>query len=157
MQAFQYFKSIDELDAESKYLAHKAKEVLGNAYAPYSKFHVASAVLLEDGTIVTGTNQENAAYPSGLCAERVAVFAANSHYPEKKIKKVVIVARKKNHKELSPAASCGACRQVLLEAETRQEKSFQVIMLTQDNEWVITPSAASLLPFAFTKDNLGHP
>ncbi len=154
MDGFEHFTTFEELDAESKYLAHKAKEVLNHAYAPYSKFHVAAAVLLEDGEIVLGTNQENAAYPSGLCAERLAVFAANSQHPAKKIKKVVIIARKKNQKELSPAASCGACRQVLLEAEIRQEENFIVVMLIGENNWVVAPSAASLLPFAFTKKNI---
>lgn len=154
MKEFLYFKSLDDLDPESKYLAHKAKESLDHAYAPYSKFHVAAAVLLDDETIVIGTNQENAAYPSGLCAERLAVFNANSQFPTKKIKKVAIVARKKNHKELAPAASCGACRQVLLEAENRQNDSIKIVMHTNDDEWVLAPSAASLLPFSFTKNNL---
>lgn len=154
MKEFLYYKSLEDLDPESKYLAHKAKESLDHAYAPYSKFHVAAAVLLEDETIVLGTNQENAAYPSGLCAERLAVFNANSLYPTKKIKKVVIVARRKNHKELAPAASCGACRQVLLEAEGRQNTLIEIVMCIKEDEWVIAPSAASLLPFAFTKNNL---
>jgi cytidine deaminase len=154
MERFEHFATLDELDAESKYLVHKAKDVLNRAYAPYSKFQVAAAVLLDDGEIVLGTNQENAAYPSGLCAERLAVFAANSQHPTKKIKKVVIVARKKNHKELSPAASCGACRQVLLEAEMRQEGDFKVVMLIGENNWLVAPSASSLLPFSFTNKNL---
>jgi cytidine deaminase len=153
-EVFQLFKHIDELDAESKYLVHKAKETLSHAYAPYSRFLVAASVLLEDGTYVLGTNQENAAYPSGICAERLAVFTANSLHPTKKIKKVAIVAQKKNHKELAPAASCGACRQVLLEAEKRQETPIQIVMYSKKEEWVLAASAASLLPFAFTKENL---
>jgi cytidine deaminase len=154
MSGFKHFKALDDLDAESKYLAHKAKESLSHAHSPYSKFQVAAAVLMEDGAIVIGTNQENAAYPSGLCAERVAIFYANSQHPEKKIKKVVVVARKKNHKELAPAASCGGCRQVMLESEQRQGDPIQIIMHPSENEWVIAPSAASLLPFAFSKVNL---
>lgn len=151
---FQLYKHLEDLDPESKYLAHKAKEVLTHAYAPYSKFRVAAAVLLEDGTYVLGTNQENAAYPSGVCAERLAVFAANSQFPDKKIKKVAIVAQKKNHKELAPAPSCGACRQVMLEAENRQGSPVQVVMYTGVDEWVVAPSASSLLPFSFTNENL---
>jgi cytidine deaminase len=156
MQSFQHYNSIDALDAESKYLTHKAKEALGHAYAPYSHFHVAAAVLFEDGEIVLGTNQENAAYPSGLCAERVAVFAAQSQHPEKVIKKIAIVARKKNHKELTPAAACGACRQVMLEAEMRQKKEIVIIMLTAPQQWTVASSAASLLPLAFSKLNITH-
>jgi cytidine deaminase len=153
-EAFQLYQHLDDLDPESKYLVHKAKETLPHAYAPYSKFLVAAAVLLEDGTYVLGTNQENAAYPSGICAERLAVFAANSQHPTKKIKKVAIVAKKKNHKELAPAASCGACRQVLLEAERRQGAPIQLIMYAKEEQWVVAATAASLLPFTFTNENL---
>lgn len=154
MTEFKYFKSLDVLDPETQYLAHRATEWLEHAYAPYSNFHVSAAVLLEDGNIVLGTNQENAAYPAGLCAERLAVFSANAQHPDKKIKKVVIVARKKDHKDLTPAASCGGCRQVMLESEKRQGVPFEIIMLSHDHEWVVAPSAASLLPFAFSKVNL---
>lgn len=154
MSDFRYFKSLDELDPETQYLTHRAKEWLPHAYAPYSNFHVAAAVLLEDGNIILGTNQENASYPAGLCAERLAVFSANAQHPDKKIKKVVIVARKKDHNDLTPAASCGVCRQVLLESEKRQDTPFEIIMLSHDHQWVVAPSAASLLPFAFSKQNL---
>src|ERR1043165_6710257 len=98
---------LEDLDSESKYLTHKAKDATGHAYAPYSKFLVGAAVLLEDGTIVTGTNQENAAYPSGMCAERVALFAAAALHPEKKITKIAVVAKRKGGKETLPATSCG--------------------------------------------------
>jgi cytidine deaminase len=154
MSEFRHFNSIDDLDAESRYLAHKAKEHLSQAHSPYSKFQVAAAVLMEDGAIIIGTNQENAAYPSGLCAERVAIFYANSQQPDKKIKKVVVVARKKNHKELAPAASCGGCRQVMLESEQRQGTPIQIVMHISETGWVVAPSATSLLPFAFSKVNL---
>ena len=154
MTDFLYFDKLTDLDTETQSLAKKASDWLDNAYAPYSKFHVSAAVLLEDGTIVLGTNQENAAYPAGLCAERLAVFSANAQHPGKKIKKVVIVARRKNETALTPAASCGGCRQVMLESEKRQGVPFEVIMLTHTNQWVIAPSALSLLPFAFTKSNL---
>ncbi len=154
MSDFRYFDKLTDLDSESQYLAKRASEWLDNAYAPYSKFHVSAAVLLEDGTVVLGTNQENAAYPAGLCAERLAVFSANAQHPGKKIKKVVIVARRKEETVLTPAASCGGCRQVMLESEKRQGLPFEVVMLTHSNQWVIARSAASLLPFAFTKTNL---
>jgi cytidine deaminase len=146
----------DDLDTESKYITHKAKDATNHAYAPYSKFLVGAAVLLEDGTIITGTNQENAAYPSGMCAERVALFAATATHPDKPIKKIAVVAKRKGAKEMLPATSCGPCRQVMLEFEHRQEKPIQIVMQNQENKWVVAPSAESLLPFSFSKASLEH-
>lgn len=156
MNNFIIVDHLEDLDLESKYLTHKAKDATGHAYAPYSKFLVGAAVLLEDGTIVTGTNQENAAYPSGMCAERVALFAAAALHPEKKITKIAVVAKRKGGKEILPATSCGPCRQVMLEFEQRQEKLIEVIMQNQEHKWVKAPSAESLLPFSFTKASLEH-
>jgi len=156
MSDFVKVDHLEDLDSESKYTVHKAKDVLSHAYAPYSKFMVAAAVLLEDGTIITGTNQENAAYPSCMCAERVALFAAVAQHPDTPIKKIAVVARKKSSKDLVPATCCGPCRQVLLEFETRQQKQIEVVMQNQDHHWIIAPSAQSLLPFAFTGSSLGH-
>jgi cytidine deaminase len=156
MKEFTLHDHLEDLDAESKYLAHKAKEAASHAYAPYSKFYVGAAVLLDDETVITGTNQENAAYPSGMCAERVALFAAIAAHPEAKIKKIAVVAKRKGGKELIPATSCGPCRQVMLEFESRQEKPIEVIMQNQQHKWVKAVSAASLLPFSFTKESLEH-
>lgn len=156
MKEFILVDHLEDLDAESKYLAHKAKDAAHHAYAPYSKFHVGAAVLLEDGTIVTGTNQENAAYPSGMCAERVALFAAIAAHPEARIAKIAVVAKRKGGKDLVPATSCGPCRQVMLEFETRQQKPIEVIMQEQNHQWVKAASAESLLPFAFTHVSLEH-
>lgn len=156
MKNFIIVDHLEDLDLESKYLTHKAKDATGHAYAPYSKFLVGAAVLLEDGTIVTGTNQENAAYPSGMCAERVALFAAAALHPEKKITKIAVVAKRKGGKEILPATSCGPCRQVMLEFEQRQEKTMEVIMQSQEHKWIKAPSAESLLPFSFTKASLEH-
>ena len=144
----------DELDAESRELVKSASEALQNAYAPYSKFRVAAAILLDNGVVVTGTNQENAAYPDGMCAERVALFAKASQYPERQIKKLVVVAQGENIQGLSPATCCGSCRQVMLEFELRQGKTYEVIMQGYDGEWITAPAAESLLPFSFTKKNL---
>jgi cytidine deaminase len=155
MKDFTVFKNLDTLDTESKYLVHKAKEAAHHAYAPYSKFHVGAALILDDGTIITGSNQENAAYPLCMCAERVALYAMAAGHPERRIIKMAIVAHKKNHKELTPAASCGACRQVMAEYEERQHKPFEIIMMVEEEKWIKCPSAASLLPFSFSKDNLG--
>jgi cytidine deaminase len=150
MDDFRFVAHIEDFDLESKYLIHKAKDATAHAYAPYSKFLVGTAILLENGTIITGTNQENAAYPSGMCAERVALFAAASLHPEQKISKMAVVARRKSGKELLAAASCGPCRQVMLEFELRQNSPIEVIMLSESHQWIIAPSAKSLLPFAFT-------
>ena len=149
MKEFTFYNHIEELDSESKYLVHKAKEATQYAYAPYSKLMVGAAVILEDGTVITGANQENAAYPLCMCAERVALYAAASQYPTHKIVKLAVVAHKKNHKELLSATCCGACRQVMLEFEQRQKKSFEVIMLGSDEKWIKCTSAASLTPFSF--------
>jgi cytidine deaminase len=154
MNDFTILKNENDLDGESKALLQKAEEALPNAYAPYSNFHVAAAILLSDGTIVTGTNQENAAYPSGMCAERVALFTVASQHPGKMIKKLVVLARLLNQTELAPASSCGACRQVMLEFEQRQGKPFEVIMQNQDRHWVKTVSAETLLPFCFSNESL---
>jgi len=151
---FIILKNSDDLDGDSKLLMNKAKEALQNAYAPYSNFHVASAILLDDDSIVTGTNQENAAYPSGMCAERVALFAMASQHIGKKIKKMLVLARLAGHDQLAPATSCGPCRQVMLEFEQRQNQAFEVVMLSQEHQWIKAPSAKSLLPFCFTNESL---
>lgn len=156
MEAFVIVDHLEDLDLESKYLAHKAKDAASHAYAPYSKFQVGAALLLDDGTIVTGTNQENAAYPSGMCAERVALFSAVAQHPEGVITKIAIVARRKASKDLFPATPCGPCRQVMLEFEIRQRKPFEVIMQNEEHKWVKAQSAQSLLPFSFTKTSLDH-
>lgn len=156
MDSFVIVNHLEDLDLESKYLAHKAKDAANHAYAPYSRFQVGAAVLLEDGTVVTGTNQENAAYPSGMCAERVALFSAMALHPETVITKIAIVAKRKGGKELTPATSCGACRQVMLEFEIRQDKPFEVIMQNEDHHWMKALSAQSLLPFSFTRASLEH-
>lgn len=154
MKGIETFKNLEELDNESKYLVHKAKEAAHHAYAPYSKFHVGAALILEDGTVITGSNQENASYPLCMCAERVALYALTTMHQGKRIMKMAVVAHKKNHKELSAASSCGACRQVMAEFEDRQGKPFEVIMHHTDSQWIKCPSASSLLPYLFTKDSL---
>jgi cytidine deaminase len=146
----------EDLDPESRMLIEKAEEALQNAYAPYSKFRVATALLLDSNTIVTGTNQENAAYPDGMCAERVALFSKASQYPTDDIRKLVVIAKGEDSQKLSPATCCGSCRQVMLEFEQRQGKTFEVIMLGNGDKWIKAPTAESLLPFSFTKKNLQH-
>jgi cytidine deaminase len=154
MNDFTIVNNLEDLDDESKMLVEKAMAALQHAYAPYSNFTVATAVLLGDGAIVTGTNQENAAYPSGMCAERVALYAAASQHPGKPIKKLLVIARSANQAALSAATSCGPCRQVMLEYEQRQDQHFEIVMLNQKRQWVKAPSAESLLPFCFTRASL---
>jgi len=156
MSTFSVIDGLENLDAESKYLAHKAKEIANHAYAPYSRFLVGAALLLENGKVVTGTNQENAVYPSGMCAERVALYTATMLYPDQIIIKIAVVAKRKGGKELLAATLCGSCRQVLLEYEVRQQRKIQIVMQHQNHQWILAPSAESLLPFSFTKSNLEH-
>jgi cytidine deaminase len=149
MKNVTFFDHLEDLDAESKYLVHKAKEATQYAYAPYSKFHVGAAILLDDETLVTGSNQENASYPLCMCAERVALYAIASQYPGRTIKKIAVVAHKKNHKELECATPCGACRQVMMESEMRQKKPIEVIMLGNDEKWMKCTSVTQLIPYHF--------
>ncbi|HPM29275.1 MAG TPA: cytidine deaminase [Chryseolinea sp.] len=148
------FNHLEDLDAESKYLVHRAREATEYAYAPYSKFHVGAAIMLDDGTFITASNQENASYPLCMCAERVALYTLSALHNGKKIVNMAIVAHKKNHKELSPATSCGACRQVMLEFELRQGKSYSIVMLNEQHQWIKASSVRTLMPFGFTKSSL---
>lgn len=154
MKGLTFYDHLEDLDQESKYLVHKAKEATQYCHAPYSKFYVGAALLLEDNTLVTGSNQENASYPLCMCAERVALYAAASQYPGKVIKKMAVVAHKKNHKELTSATSCGACRQVLLEFESRQKEEIEVVMLGQDGKWIKCSGGSVLMPLSFNSSHL---
>lgn len=154
MEDFSYYNSLNELDAESIHLVQLATNALELSYAPYSGFQVGTAVLLTDGSIVLGANQENAAYPSCMCAERVALYTVSSQHPGATIKKIAVVARRANTTALVPATSCGTCRQVMLEFEDRQKADYEVIMFTQNLQWVKTKSAAALLPFNFSRSAL---
>ena len=154
MNDFIILHEAENLDPESKMLMKKAIEALPMAYAPYSKFRVATALLLDDGVVVTGTNQENAAYPSGMCAERVALFTVASQHPLKKIVKLLVLAKLDGESEIAPASSCGPCRQVMLEFEQRQGNPIEIVMQNQDHQWVKARSASSLLPFCFSNVSL---
>ncbi|NOT74334.1 MAG: cytidine deaminase [Cyclobacteriaceae bacterium] len=154
MKGLSFFDQLEDLDAESKYLIHKAKEATQLSYSPYSKFEVGAALLLEDGTVVLGANQENASYPLCMCAERVALYAAASQHPGKKIKKLAVVAHKRKHKELIGATACGACRQVMFEYETRQKSKIEIVMLAPDMKWMVGNSTETLLPLSFGASSL---
>lgn len=143
--------SYDELSDIDRKLIDAAREASHRAYAPYSHFSVGAAILLSNGEIITGSNQENAAYPSGLCAERTAAFYAHSRFPEAIFRKIAIAAIDTSGNEiLSPISPCGACRQVLLEYETIAGESVEVLLAGR-SEIYILPSVASLLPLSFSE------
>ncbi|MEE9409183.1 MAG: cytidine deaminase [Polaribacter sp.] len=148
------FKDITELSSEDKVLMDKAIEIRKTAYAPYSKFNVGAALLLENNEIVLGNNQESAAYPSGMCAERVAIWKAGSSFPGVKIKKLAISASSLISKVDKPVGPCGACRQTLSEYEINQKQPFPVIFMGEVGEIVKTESLLSLLPFSFDSSYL---
>lgn len=143
------FKNITELATEDNILMNKAIEARAKAYAPYSKFKVGAAFLLENGTIVLGNNQENAAYPSGMCAERVGIWKVGSEFPGVKIKKLAITAASENTIVDKPIGPCGACRQTLSEYEINQKEPIEVFFMGEIGEVVKTESLLSLLPFSF--------
>ncbi|KUO67982.1 MAG: cytidine deaminase [Lutibacter sp. BRH_c52] len=145
------FDSIEELPAIVNGLMKKAIEAKQNAYAPYSKFKVGAALLLDDGTIITGNNQENAAYPSGICAERVAIWKVSSEFPTKKILKLAISASSSSQILIEPVAPCGACRQTLSEYEIKQKDKIEVYFMGEEGEIIKTDSVLDLLPIAFDK------
>ena len=140
------YDSINGMNTEEIDLLTQADENLKNAYAPYSKFKVSAVCKMEDGVVVKGTNQENGAYPSGLCAERVAIFAAKSQFPDKKVDKIVITTEQTT---LSPVSPCGACRQVLIEYELTQNQPIELIMKSGDSKVWKFKSVKDILPFAF--------
>ena len=146
---FQLYPNWDSLQTRDISVVNKAFEAMEKAYAPYSKFKVGAALLLEDGQIIQGNNQENIAYPSGLCAERVALFHAGAQFPGIAVDLICIVAKG----DLMPVSQllspCGACRQVMLESENRQNKPIRIILVNQDNRTMCIDSVQNLLPFGF--------
>ncbi|GAB7257485.1 cytidine deaminase [uncultured Polaribacter sp.] len=148
------YNNLEELSKEDKFLMNKAIDARKKAYAPYSKFNVGAALLLENGEIVLGNNQENAAYPSGMCAERVAIWAAGATYPGVKIIKLAISASSTITKVDKPVGPCGACRQSLSEYEIKQKQAFPLLFMGEVGEIVKTESLLSLLPFSFDSSYL---
>ncbi len=139
---------IEECLGIEKKLIDAAKSATKNSYAPYSEFHVGAAVLLGNGEIISGSNQENAAYPSGICAERTAAFFAHSKYPNQNIEAIAIAAWYKGNFTKDVITPCGACRQVLLEAENRFQSPMKVLMCSEDAIYIVN-SIKDLLPFSY--------
>ncbi|NNF76314.1 MAG: cytidine deaminase [Flavobacteriaceae bacterium] len=151
---FNVYPSLKDTPVQVQKLMLKAIEAREKAYAPYSKFNVGAAVLLDNGKIVTGNNQENASYPSGLCAERTAVYAANANFPESKMRILTITAASCRKETEIPIPPCGACRQVIAEYETRQDAPIEIYFMGKKGEVVCSESLANLLPFIFDKSAL---
>ncbi|MDR0364502.1 MAG: cytidine deaminase [Bacteroidales bacterium] len=146
---YQEYETLSELPPQERMLIEKAHEAAKNAYAPYSKYHVGAAILLKNGAIILGNNQENVAYPSGLCAERVAIFAASANYPKEEIKAVAITAIAKDSAIKSPPFPCGSCRQVLAEYENRQTTPIKYILSAASGKSIVMTGIENLLPFPF--------
>ncbi|MEN6588909.1 MAG: cytidine deaminase [Proteiniphilum sp.] len=144
---------VEECSEVEKNLIDAAKSATKNAYAPYSRFRVGAAVLLENGGIISGNNQENAAYPSGLCAERTALFFANATYPDQKVEAIAIAAWHNGQFTHDAITPCGACRQVLLEAENRFHSPMKVLMYSEEGIYVV-PAIKDLLPLSFGDEML---
>lgn len=151
---------LEEYEAEEKlqkadaHLLEIAKKSMQNAYAPYSEFKVGAAVLLDNGEIIIGNNQENAAYPSGLCAERVALFHAKSVYPDAEVEAIAITAKSENFIISHPITPCGGCRQVIAEVEGRQKKAIKILMKGQEGATHIVEGIDNLLPLVFKEEKL---
>lgn len=143
------YSNISDLPSEDAMLMSKAIDARAKAYSPYSKFSVGAALLLKNGIVVTGNNQENAAYPSGMCAERVAVWKASSEYPKMEIEKIAITGASSKNKIDKPVGPCGSCRQTLSEYEVNQKKAIEILFMGEVGEIVKVKSLQSLLPFSF--------
>lgn len=145
----QVFESIDELPKDAQALMMEAQKIRDKAYAPYSNFLVGAALRLDDNTIVTGSNQENAAYPSGLCAERTAIYYAGSQYPDKKINSMAICVKSPQKVITQPTPPCGACRQAIAEYEVNQQQPIEIYFMGEKGNVIKAKALLDLLPLAF--------
>ena len=153
--AFAEYASIKELNTTDQNLCLEAVKAMGNSHSPYSKFKVGAALLLQSGKILHGSNQENVAYPSGLCAERVALFHWGAAYPNDPIETIAITAHTDSFELIKPVTPCGSCLQVMAEYEKKQKKPIRVILYCIDGPVWITTGIESFLPFLFFEDRLG--
>jgi cytidine deaminase len=151
---YNVFDSIEELPEEQQWLLNEAREITAQAYAPYSNFQVGAIARLANGEIVTGSNQENASFPVGLCAERVLLASASSLFPRIPIHTIAISYKSENVKSDHPISPCGICRQALQEYETRVSHPVQLILGGMTGPVYVIDSASRLLPLAFTSEEL---
>jgi len=152
--AFKCFDSIADLDEAGKTLCEEARKALINSHSPYSNFKVGAALRLESNKIIYGSNQENVAYPSGLCAERVALFNFGANYPGETIHSIAITAFTDNFQIQSPITPCGACLQVLAEYEKKQEAEIEVLLYCINGPVWKAKGIKSFLPFLFFENRL---
>ncbi len=146
--SYMEYDSIEQMNPEDRELAQAAINATKHSYAPYSKFNVGAAVMLEDGEIITGSNQENAAYPSGLCAERTAMFYASANRPDKAMTKIAVAAGQDGKLCDSPATPCGACRQVMAQYQTKGGRNMEIILVGGKKIWKFE-KVDYILPFIF--------
>jgi cytidine deaminase len=152
--AYKVYESIDELSKERKELLIKAQQVTANAYAPYSQFHVGAAGRMQNGEIITGTNQENASFPVGMCAERVLLSSASSLFPGLAVEAIAISYNSVHHNNDHPISPCGICRQTLQEYESRVNHPIELILGGMTGPVYVIDTVTRLLPLAFTSDEL---
>ena len=148
---FEIYDSIKELESSAQALLQKAAEARKKAYAPYSKFLVGAALELENGELISGSNQENASYPSGLCAERTAVYYAGAEFPNQKILRMAIVAGSSITPTTKPIPPCGACRQALSEYEVKQNTPMKLYFMGTSGQIAASKSVENILPWIFDK------
>jgi cytidine deaminase len=148
------YDNFNELPLDIASLMEKAIEARKNAYAPYSKFSVGAAILLDNNQIVTGNNQENASYPSGLCAERTAIYYAGAQFPDAKILRMALTAGSRINQTITPIPPCGACRQAIAEYEVKQESPIEIYFMGETGKVVKSNSLANLLPLGFDRSFL---
>ena len=152
--AFEVYNSIDELNKEDRLLVQKARAVAKSAYAPYSHFFVGAVAKLKNGAFVNGTNQENASFPAGICAERVLLSSVSSQFPSEVIEAIAISYYNENSTSDKPISPCGICRQTLFEYEERQHESIRLILSGMEGKVYVIPKASLLLPLSFGKKDM---
>lgn len=148
------YDTIEELHQDIQTLMEKARKARLNAYAPYSNFLVGAALLLDNGETITGNNQENASYPSGLCAERTAIYYAGAKFPNNKILKMALTAGSAKSQTTTPIPPCGACRQAIAEYEVKQESPIEIYFMGETGKVVKSSSLSDLLPLIFDRSFL---
>lgn len=151
---WELYQNADELNAEDAVLLKEARNATSNAYAPYSHFRVGAAALLSNGKIITGSNQENASFPAGICAERVLLSAVSSIYPDEKIKCIAISYHNMQGESNHPVTPCGICRQSLSEYENRMQHSIRLVLGGKEGNIFVIASAGMLLPLSFSGKDL---
>ncbi|SHH25008.1 cytidine deaminase [Winogradskyella jejuensis] len=145
----EIYDAIEDTSQDIQNLMKEAVKARDKAYSPYSKFDVGAAILLDNGEIISGSNQENASYPSGLCAERTAIYYAGAKYPKAKMLKMALTASSQNQLTLQPIPPCGACRQAIAEYEVKQDLPIEIYFMGAKGKVVKSKSLANLLPLVF--------